>query len=102
MRLILALLGTKDGIMRIGYISKSEPSSSGVAHYSAAFEVALQHQGPVERIGRLHEPRESQRIRKIVSICFRAQFAARRTDVLFVELSGRAIAEFWASVIWVL
>jgi glycosyltransferase involved in cell wall biosynthesis len=33
--------------------------------------------------------------------CLRTQIAARHLDALFVEISGRAVAEFWASLLWV-
>ncbi len=86
--------------LRLGYLAKNEPSSSGVALYSTNFEKVLKHWGRVERIGRLHEPKDSQRLSKVLRTCIVSQLAATRLDLLFVEISGRAVAELWTALLW--
>ena len=86
--------------LRIGYLSKFPPSPIGIAHYAIAFEKVLARMGEVERLETSAAPNETQRLRTVIAACIRVTTRRSNIDALQVELSGRAIAEFYGALCW--
>ncbi|MDB5074293.1 MAG: glycosyltransferase involved in cell wall bisynthesis [Chloroflexi bacterium] len=87
--------------LRIGYVSKLPPSSSGVARYAEDFMKALAIVGELAWVLplRVAAP-ESQRLRTILRVVVTTvhKVRSKKLDVVHIELSGRALAEFYAAL----
>lgn len=80
----------------IRYVSKFPPSPSGVALYAAVFADVLSMEAEVRRLDAPSLPADSQSLKEAVK-GFVAGYRLGRgeTDHVYVELSGRALFEFY-------
>jgi glycosyltransferase involved in cell wall biosynthesis len=79
------------------YVSKFPPSHSGVARYAAQFLEVLRQLANVETFVTGHEAPDGAGVRRIVNVVVSVQRQLReKPDWVVIELSGRAIAEFFA------
>lgn len=83
------------------HITKVPPSSSGIARHAGAFDRALDMVGDRCTIGLPVEAHQSQRAVLIFRLCRRVRRHVRenRTDLVVIDLSGRALAEFFAACV---
>ena len=78
------------------YLSKFPPSPSGVAVYAEAFERVLACGGDVRRVAAPPDPADSQRLSSALrGLLAGAALRLNGVDLVHVELSGRALYEFF-------
>lgn len=83
------------------YVTRLPPSPSGVAVYADAFRRVLETLAPTDVLLLPAAPTDSQRSWTLITTLVRATAALRRERdrVLYFELAGRGLAEFWAAYI---
>lgn len=91
---------SSDGFDRtVAHVSSFPPSPSGVALYAAVFDQVLAGFGPVERVVAPADPRESQSLRSALrGLVVGLGPRLREVDVVHVELSGRALYQFYVAL----
>ena len=81
------------------HVSSFPPSPSGVALYAAVFDQVLAGFGSVERVVAPADPRESQSLRSALrGLVVGLGPRLREADVVHVELSGRALYQFYLAL----
>ena len=92
---------TGTGSSTVLHLTKVLPSGSGVARHAAAFDRALGALGRCVTLGLANEARDTQRLSMIIRTTRRARRAVRRErpDLVVVDLSGRALAEFFGACV---
>jgi len=83
----------------VAHVSSFPPSPSGVALYAAVFDQVLARFGSVERVVAPADPRESQSLRSALrGLVVGLGPRLREADVVHVELSGRALYQFYLAL----
>jgi hypothetical protein len=84
---------------RIVHVTKIPPSNSGIARHAAPFDRALDGLGPRVTLGLPVTAHESQRLSVVAGLLGRLVRQMRRAsaDLVVIDLSGRALAEFFAA-----
>jgi hypothetical protein len=83
------------------YVTRLPPSPSGVALYAQDFLEVLRSLGPTRVVIMPARPERSQRLTEFFRLWGRLRRAIRERpdDIVFLELAGRGLAEFWAAVL---
>lgn len=92
-------VSSQDQPIRIGYLAKALPSDSGVARYADHFADALRLVARyVYVLPSAHNSSETQRLPVILRVAVAVVCISFREklDILYSELSGRSLAEFYA------
>jgi len=85
-------------LARVFYISKRPPAPSSVALYAAHFEQVLARVGEVHSRPAPPDPHESQQLRAALRGAWLGwTLVPKPGDIVHVELSGRALFEFFAA-----
>ena len=83
----------------VAHVSSFPPSPSGVALYAAVFDQVLSGFGTVERVIAPADPKESQSLRSALrGLMLGLGPRLREADVVHLELSGRALYQFYAAL----
>lgn len=82
------------------YVTRLPPSPSGVALYASHFTEVLASLAPVRIVPLPPQPRQSQGLGETLRLTHRLRRAVREhpESVVFAELAGRGLAEFWATL----